>query len=76
MEMIKSVCESFYGGIISTIEYVYIVKALISYFIKQKMLHDFIEHHLVFNKKYNKYKYNLNIYESIMDVDIKTAKHF
>ncbi|CEF60811.1 Protein-tyrosine phosphatase,receptor/non-receptor type domain and Protein-tyrosine/Dual specificity phosphatase domain and Protein-tyrosine phosphatase, catalytic domain-containing protein [Strongyloides ratti] len=66
MEIIKDIRENFYGGSISAIEYAFIIKSLISYFMEKNMLLDLINHRLEFNEQYKKYKYKYdsrNIYK-------------
>ncbi|CEF67285.1 Protein-tyrosine phosphatase, receptor/non-receptor type domain and Protein-tyrosine/Dual specificity phosphatase domain and Protein-tyrosine phosphatase, catalytic domain-containing protein [Strongyloides ratti] len=76
MIIIKNIRENFYGGSISAIEYTYIIKSLISYFMEQNMLIDLINHGLSFTEQYNNYKYKFDIYESYEDSSIKSFIKF
>ncbi|CEF60672.1 Protein-tyrosine phosphatase,receptor/non-receptor type domain and Protein-tyrosine/Dual specificity phosphatase domain and Protein-tyrosine phosphatase, catalytic domain-containing protein [Strongyloides ratti] len=76
MIIIKNIRENFYGGSISAIEYTYIIKALISYFMEQNMLIDLINHGEIFTEQYNNYKYKFDIYESYEDSSLKNFIKF
>ncbi|CEF62422.1 Protein-tyrosine phosphatase, receptor/non-receptor type domain and Protein-tyrosine/Dual specificity phosphatase domain and Protein-tyrosine phosphatase, catalytic domain-containing protein [Strongyloides ratti] len=76
MIIIKNIRENFYGGSISAIEYTFIIKSLISYFMEKQMLIDLINHGLSFTEQYNNYKYKFDIYESYEDSPIKTFIKF
>ncbi|CEF67711.1 Protein-tyrosine phosphatase, receptor/non-receptor type domain-containing protein [Strongyloides ratti] len=76
MIIIKNIRENFYGGSISAIEYTFIIKSLISYFMEKQMLIDLINHGLTFTEQYNNYKYKFDIYESYEDSSIKSFIKF
>ncbi|CEF64420.1 Protein-tyrosine phosphatase, receptor/non-receptor type domain and Protein-tyrosine/Dual specificity phosphatase domain and Protein-tyrosine phosphatase, catalytic domain-containing protein [Strongyloides ratti] len=71
MEIIKEIREKRYGGNISSIEYAYLLKALITYFFDNMMLLDTNNKRINFTNQYDNYLYKLNAPKGNMDKRIK-----
>uniref|UniRef100_A0A0K0EBP4 Protein-tyrosine-phosphatase n=2 Tax=Strongyloides stercoralis TaxID=6248 RepID=A0A0K0EBP4_STRER len=76
LEVIKEVRSQRYGGNISSIEYAYIARALITYFFECKMLVDTTNHRLAFNDEYDNFILKLGDREAHMDPDLKNFLSF
>uniref|UniRef100_A0A0K0E068 Protein tyrosine phosphatase n=1 Tax=Strongyloides stercoralis TaxID=6248 RepID=A0A0K0E068_STRER len=57
LEVVKQVRTRRYGGSISSMEYAYIVKSLVTFFFEHKMLVDVTKHQLDFCKEYEDFNY-------------------
>uniref|UniRef100_A0A0K0E261 Tyrosine-protein phosphatase domain-containing protein n=1 Tax=Strongyloides stercoralis TaxID=6248 RepID=A0A0K0E261_STRER len=70
LEIIKQVRSQRYGGNISSIEYAYIIKSLITYFFEYKMLVDITNHRLAFYDEYEDFILKLDGRVSSMDPNL------
>ncbi|CEF64134.1 Protein-tyrosine phosphatase, receptor/non-receptor type domain and Protein-tyrosine/Dual specificity phosphatase domain and Protein-tyrosine phosphatase, catalytic domain-containing protein [Strongyloides ratti] len=71
MEIIKEVREKRYGGNISSMEYAYLLKALVTYFFGKKMLIEKKNERTMFISEYDRYLYNLEKRENKMKEKFK-----
>uniref|UniRef100_A0A0K0E0N0 Protein-tyrosine-phosphatase n=1 Tax=Strongyloides stercoralis TaxID=6248 RepID=A0A0K0E0N0_STRER len=76
LEVIKEVRSQRYGGNISSIEYAYLIKALVSYFYECKMLVDVAHHRATFYEEYENIIFKLGDKEANMDPDLKNFLSF
>uniref|UniRef100_A0AAF5HXA0 Protein-tyrosine-phosphatase n=1 Tax=Strongyloides stercoralis TaxID=6248 RepID=A0AAF5HXA0_STRER len=76
LEIIKEVRAQRYGGNISSIEFAYIIKAVISYFFECNMLIDVKNHQPTFYKEYDDFIFKLDEREVNMDGDLKNFLKF
>uniref|UniRef100_A0A0K0DSP4 Protein-tyrosine-phosphatase n=1 Tax=Strongyloides stercoralis TaxID=6248 RepID=A0A0K0DSP4_STRER len=76
LEVVKKVRTRRYGGSISSMEYAYIVKSLVTFFFERKMLVDVTKHQLDFCKEYEDFIFKLNLRDSNMNSDIKNFLTF
>ncbi|CEF64563.1 Protein-tyrosine phosphatase, receptor/non-receptor type domain and Protein-tyrosine/Dual specificity phosphatase domain and Protein-tyrosine phosphatase, catalytic domain-containing protein [Strongyloides ratti] len=71
MEIIKEIREKRYGGNISSMEYAYLLKALIGYFFDNNMLIEKNNERMTFAKNYDNYLYKLDARENLMVGKVK-----
>ncbi|CEF62972.2 Protein-tyrosine phosphatase, receptor/non-receptor type domain and Protein-tyrosine/Dual specificity phosphatase domain-containing protein [Strongyloides ratti] len=71
MEIIKQIRGKRYGGNISSMEYAYLLKALLAYFFENKMLIGGNNGRINFAKEYENYVYKLDASENLMDKKVK-----
>uniref|UniRef100_A0AAF5CQK1 Kynureninase n=1 Tax=Strongyloides stercoralis TaxID=6248 RepID=A0AAF5CQK1_STRER len=76
LEVIKEVRSQRYGGNISSFEYAYITRALVTYFMESKLLVDITNHRLAFNDEYDDFIFKLGDKEANMDPDLKNFLSF
>ncbi|CEF66422.1 Protein-tyrosine phosphatase, receptor/non-receptor type domain and Protein-tyrosine/Dual specificity phosphatase domain and Protein-tyrosine phosphatase, catalytic domain-containing protein [Strongyloides ratti] len=76
MEIIKEVREKRYGGNISSIEYAYLLKALVTYFFDNMMLIDKNNERMMFTNEYDRYLYKLDARKGSMDRRFKLFLQF
>uniref|UniRef100_A0AAF5CTR5 Protein-tyrosine-phosphatase n=1 Tax=Strongyloides stercoralis TaxID=6248 RepID=A0AAF5CTR5_STRER len=76
LEVIKEVRSQRYGGSISSMEYAYILKALVTLFFERKMLVDVTKHQLDFCKEYESFIFKLNLRGSNLNSEIKNFLTF
>uniref|UniRef100_A0AAF5CUF8 Protein-tyrosine-phosphatase n=1 Tax=Strongyloides stercoralis TaxID=6248 RepID=A0AAF5CUF8_STRER len=76
LEVIKEVRSQRYGGNISSIEYAYLIKALVSYFYECKMLVDVAHHRATFYEEYENIIFKLGDKEANMDPELKNFLSF
>uniref|UniRef100_A0A0K0DSQ4 Protein-tyrosine-phosphatase n=1 Tax=Strongyloides stercoralis TaxID=6248 RepID=A0A0K0DSQ4_STRER len=76
LEVVKEVRARRYGGSISSMEYAYIVKTLVTFFFERKMLVDITKHQLDFSKEYENFIFKLNLRDSNINSDIKNFLTF
>uniref|UniRef100_A0A0K0EAN2 Protein-tyrosine-phosphatase n=1 Tax=Strongyloides stercoralis TaxID=6248 RepID=A0A0K0EAN2_STRER len=76
LEIIKEVRTHRYGGNISSMEFAYIIKAVVSYFYDCKMLVDVTNHQPAFYKEYEDLMFKIDGRESKMIVDIRNFLTF
>uniref|UniRef100_A0AAF5HXW5 Protein-tyrosine-phosphatase n=2 Tax=Strongyloides stercoralis TaxID=6248 RepID=A0AAF5HXW5_STRER len=76
LEVIKEVRGQRYGGSISSVEYAYILKALVTLFFERKMLVDVTKHQLDFCKEYENFIFKLNLRGSNLNSEIKNFLTF
>uniref|UniRef100_A0A913HNX3 Protein-tyrosine-phosphatase n=1 Tax=Strongyloides stercoralis TaxID=6248 RepID=A0A913HNX3_STRER len=76
LEIIKKVREQRYGGNISSMEYAYIIKALVTYFFECKILIDVTNHRITFSEEYDNYMLKFDAHEFNMDPNLKNFLTF
>uniref|UniRef100_A0A0K0E7L0 Protein-tyrosine-phosphatase n=1 Tax=Strongyloides stercoralis TaxID=6248 RepID=A0A0K0E7L0_STRER len=76
LEVIKQVRAQRYGGSISSMEYAYIIKALVTFFFERKMLVDVTKHRLDFCDEYESFIFKLNLRGSNLNSEIKNFLTF
>uniref|UniRef100_A0AAF5D0G8 Protein-tyrosine-phosphatase n=1 Tax=Strongyloides stercoralis TaxID=6248 RepID=A0AAF5D0G8_STRER len=76
LEVVKQVRTRRYGGSISSMEYAYIVKSLVTFFFERKVLVDVTKHRLEFSEEYESFIFKLNLRDSNMNSDIKNFLTF
>uniref|UniRef100_A0A0K0EBW0 Protein-tyrosine-phosphatase n=1 Tax=Strongyloides stercoralis TaxID=6248 RepID=A0A0K0EBW0_STRER len=76
LEIIKKVREQRYGGNISSMEFAYIIKALVTYFFESKVLFDITNHKPIFSEQYDNYMLKFDVHEFNMDPSIKNFLKF
>ncbi|CEF64478.1 Protein-tyrosine phosphatase, receptor/non-receptor type domain and Protein-tyrosine/Dual specificity phosphatase domain and Protein-tyrosine phosphatase, catalytic domain-containing protein [Strongyloides ratti] len=76
MDIIKEIREKRYGGNISSMEYAYLLKALLAYFFENKMLIDENNLRIKFTDEYDRYLYKLDVHKGNMDRRFKRFLQF